>query len=254
MSSPVPTLLLCLAYYYLVVVAGPRFMANRPAFELRRVLMAYNIFQILFNGWMFYEIGMSGWFTGQYNFFCQPVDYSETEVAMRGLRVGYWFFISKFIDFFDTFFFVLRKKNNQITVLHLYHHGLLPILLWPGVRYVCGGHSSFFALLNTLVHVVMYFYYLVAAMGPRFERFIWWKKYLTAFQIAQFILASVHCFQLVFKNECGFPTAFSVWIGLHELGFLGLFLHFYLDTYRTRKAEAPRNGEINNNIANKKQL
>lgn len=46
-----------------------------------------------------------------------------------------------------------------------------------------GGHSTFFALLNTFVHIVMYFYYMVAAMGPRFQKYIWWKKYLTSFQM-----------------------------------------------------------------------
>lgn len=46
-----------------------------------------------------------------------------------------------------------------------------------------GGHSTFFALLNTFVHIVMYFYYMVAAMGPKYQKYIWWKKYLTAFQM-----------------------------------------------------------------------
>lgn len=48
---------------------------------------------------------------------------------------------------------------------------------------IVGGHSTFFALLNTFVHIVMYFYYMVAAMGPEFQKYIWWKKYLTTFQM-----------------------------------------------------------------------
>ncbi len=250
MSSPIPTILISLAYYYLVRVIGPRFMAKREPFELRGILMVYNIFQILFNAWIFYEIGMSGWFTGEYNFFCQPVDYSESNPsAIRGLHAGYWFFISKFIDFFDTFFFVLRKKERQISVLHLYHHGMLPIILWPGVRYVCGGHASFFAFLNALVHVVMYSYYFIAAMGPKFEKFVWWKKYLTTFQIAQFITASAHCFQLILYTDCNFPKAFSLWIGFHELGFLCLFLHFFWKTYKCKSSLL----EVNNNVTGRKK-
>lgn len=46
-----------------------------------------------------------------------------------------------------------------------------------------GGHSTFFALLNSFVHIVMYFYYMIAAMGPKYQKFIWWKKYLTTFQM-----------------------------------------------------------------------
>jgi len=132
-------------------------------------------------------MGMSGWLTKEYNFFFQPdVDYSESNPsAIRALNVCYWFFISNLIDFFDAFFLVLRKKERQISGLHLYHHGMMPIFLWSGVRYVCGGHAIFlaFVILNALVRVVMYSYYLIAAMGPRFKKFIWWKKYLTTFQI-----------------------------------------------------------------------
>jgi len=29
----------------------------------------------------------------------------------------------------------------------------------------------------------MYFYYMVAAMGPEYQKYIWWKKYLTTFQM-----------------------------------------------------------------------
>jgi len=49
--------------------------------------------------------------------------------------------------------------------------------------YHIGGHSTFFALLNTFVHIVMYFYYMVSAMGPKYQKYIWWKKYLTSFQM-----------------------------------------------------------------------
>ena len=53
--------------------------------------------------------------------------------------------------------------------------------------------------------------------------------------MVQFVLASVHCFQLVFKNECGFPTAFYWFIGLHELLFLSLFLRFYKGAYAKKR-------------------
>lgn len=235
MTSPmsfVHTILACAAYYYFVKVLGPRFMKDRPAMELRRVLMAYNLFQIIFNGWMFYEMGMSGYFFGEYSLRCQAVNYSTTdEKALRALHATYWFFISKFIDFLDTVFFILRKKNNQITSLHVIHHGLMPFFIWMGTKYVSGGHGLFMAFVNCLVHVIMYFYYLVAAMGPRFERFIWWKKYLTTIQMVQFVTVSIHSFQLFFKNDCGFPIVFSYLIGGAEVSCLFLFIHFYRTTY-----------------------
>jgi hypothetical protein len=36
---------------------------------------------------------------------------------------------------------------------------------------------------NSVVHVIMYFYYMVAAMGPNYQKYIWWKKYMTWIQL-----------------------------------------------------------------------
>ncbi|KAK4019675.1 Elongation of very long chain fatty acids protein 1 [Daphnia magna] len=249
MSSPVPSIVICLGYVYAVKVCGPKFMKNRPAFKLRGILMAYNLFQIIYNGWLFYEISRFGWLSGNYSFICQPVDYSNSEAAMRIVRAGYCFYISKFIDLLDTLFFVLRKKNHQITMLHVIHHGILPMTLWPGIRYVCGGHASFFAFLNTFVHVVMYFYYFMAAMGPSYQKYLGWKKHLTSFQMIQFIMASFHCFQLMFI-DCDFPIAFCWWIGGHQLIFLGLFINFYRNAYYKEK-EPISPSSNKNRIANK---
>ena len=51
---------------------------------------------------------------------------------------------------------------------------------------VAGGHSTFFGFLNTFVHIVMYSYYLLAALGPQVQKYLWWKKYLTALQMVSF--------------------------------------------------------------------
>lgn len=56
-------------------------------------------------------------------------------------------------------------------------------LVWMGMKFAPGGHSTFFAMLNAFVHIVMYFYYMLAAMGPQMQKYLWWKKYLTAFQM-----------------------------------------------------------------------
>lgn len=232
------TALSCLAYYYVVRVAGPRFMANRPPFRIRRILMAYNLFQVLFNAYIFYEIAMSGWLTGGYNLLCQPVDYSETdETAQRTVRACWLFFMSKFIDFLDTIFFVLRKKNNQISSLHVYHHGTIALALWPGVRYVPGGNTTFCGLLNSLIHVFMYFYYLVSAMGPQYQKFVWWKKYLTTMQLIQFALILLHSLQHVLgSNPCNYPKMYSLWFMFNAVVFFVLFTRFYRKAYSSSKA------------------
>lgn len=89
--------------------------------------------------------------------------------------------------FFFQLFFILRKKNQHVSTLHVIHHGIMPFSVWMGLKFAPGGHSTFFALLNTFVHIIMYFYYMVAAMGPEYQKYIWWKKYLTTMQMVSLL-------------------------------------------------------------------
>ncbi|KAI4473086.1 hypothetical protein M0804_015492 [Polistes exclamans] len=191
---------------------------------------------------------MSGWARG-YSFRCQPVDYSSNPLALRMANTCWWYYFSKFTEFFDTLFFILRKKNQHVSTLHVIHHGVMPFSVWMGMKFAPGGHSTFFALLNTFVHIIMYFYYMVAAMGPRYQRYIWWKKYLTTLQMLLF-------------TECDYPRSFMIWISLHGFLFFGLFSDFYKMKYtigkgssrsnskrRITKTTTTSNGTNNNNNA-----
>lgn len=41
-------------------------------------------------------------------------------------------------------FFLLRKKNNQVSFLHVYHHTTMVCLWWIGIKWVAGGQCKFF--------------------------------------------------------------------------------------------------------------
>lgn len=43
--------------------------------------------------------------------------------------------------------------------------------------------GSLHAMINAMVHVIMYFYYGLSAAGPYFQKYLWWKKYMTAIQL-----------------------------------------------------------------------
>ncbi|XP_011685006.1 PREDICTED: elongation of very long chain fatty acids protein AAEL008004 isoform X3 [Wasmannia auropunctata] len=247
MSSPFPTLFICLSYVYIVKVLGPKLMENRKPVQLKNTLIVYNLFQVIFSAWLFFECLMGGWWD-QYSFRCQPVDYSNSPTAIRMVHASWWYYFSKFTEFMDTIFFVLRKKNNHVSTLHVIHHGCMPMSVWFGVKFTPGGHSTFFGLLNTFVHIVMYTYYLLAAMGPKIQPFLWWKKYLTAFQMLQFIAIMVHAFQLLFI-ECNYPKAFVWWIGLHAVMFLFLFKEFYQRSYQEKRPRKSNGAALTNGVA-----
>ena len=47
------------------------------------------------------------------------------------------------MEFADTAFFILRKKNNQLTFLHVYHHSTMFCLWWIGIKWVAGGSCEY---------------------------------------------------------------------------------------------------------------
>jgi hypothetical protein len=56
MSSPFPTLAICLSYVYFVKALGPKMMESRKPINLRGALIVYNFVQVLFSAWLFYEV------------------------------------------------------------------------------------------------------------------------------------------------------------------------------------------------------
>ena len=146
------------------------------------------------------------------------------------------------------FCFVARKKFSHISLLHVVHHGIMPLSVWPGARWVPGGHASFFGLLNTFVHMFMYTYYLLAALGPQYQKYIWWKQHMTTLQMIQFVGIMAHGFQLLFYEKCGFPWQISYYIGAHAVMFFILFAQFYVDAYfkKSSKKKEGKTEEITN--------
>jgi len=150
--------------------------------------------------------------------------------------------MSKFLEFADTFFFVLRKKFSHISTLHVIHHGMMPLSVWFGVKFSPGGHSTFFAWCNSFVHIIMYIYYCLSAIGPHMSPYLApWKRWMTVIQMVQFIAIFVHSFQLLFR-DCDYPRGFMWWIGFHAVLFWFLFYDFYKNSYskRPRKTSSER--------------
>ena len=147
-------------------------------------------------------------------------------MARRALNLAWWYYFSKFIDLFDSFFFVLKKKFAHLSPLHVIHHSTLPFLCWWGPRFVGGGQSGFGPFLNSGVHTLMYLYYLLAACGPSLKPYLWWKKYLTTIQLVQFVLVFFHALQpLIFT--CDYPVAASLMFAVTGVQYFILFMAFY---------------------------
>lgn len=69
----------------------------------------------------------------------------------------WWFYFSKCLEFSDSLFFILRKKTNQLTFLHVYHHSTMFPLWWIGVKFVPSGSSMiyYYFRVDLQVHVLV---------------------------------------------------------------------------------------------------
>lgn len=223
-----PTLALTCLYLFIVYV-GPKLMRNHQPFEFRWTLFVYNAVLVALNFHIFSELISATW-KRNYSYRCQLVDYSNDPDEMRIARAIWWYYFSKLVEFIDTIFFILRKKDAQISFLHVYHHATMFPIWWIGVKWVPGGQSFFGALINSFVHVLMYSYYGLSALGPRLQKYLWWKKYLTRVQLVQFVAGMTHAAQSIYIG-CKYPLWMQWALIAYGTTILSLFINFYIHSY-----------------------
>ncbi|XP_061695619.1 elongation of very long chain fatty acids protein 4-like [Syngnathoides biaculeatus] len=237
--APVTIIIMC---YLVIVWVGPKLMAKKEPFNLKLFLILYNFTMVFLSAYMFYEFTAASWMAS-YSLLCQPVDYSDSLLAMRMARVCWIFYLSKYVEFCDTMFFILRKKNSQLTFLHVYHHSTMILNCWLGLKYTPGGQSFMCGLVNSLVHVAMYLYYGLAAFGPRMTKYLWWKHYLTILQLLQFFLLTLHTVYNLFA-DCDYPDSLNLIGFIYALTLIALFSHFYYRSYITSKTNDLRKCKV----------
>nr|XP_046213702.1 elongation of very long chain fatty acids protein 4-like [Oncorhynchus gorbuscha] len=191
--------------YLLFIGVGPKLMAQ-TASQPQPVLIVYNFAMVCMSAFVFYEFTVSSWLAN-YSLLCQPVDYSTSSVPEQMAKVCWWFYSSKVIELSDLVFFILRKKNSHLTFLHVYRHGTMIFNWWAGVKYVAGVRFLI-GLINSLVHVVMYLYYWLAALGHHMQRYLWWKRYLTFLQLLHFLIVTIYTSTNLF-TDCQTSTRAS---------------------------------------------
>lgn len=146
------------------------------------------------------------------------------------------FYLSKYYELLDTVFICIKKK--PLIFLHYYHHIVTLLLCWVTMddyiapQWIC-------VSTNTLVHVFMYYYYMLQTVGES----VWWKKHLTKLQIIQFIAdeagnSTFLVYTYLFGVACSGSWVGVVW-GLFVItSFLFLFLQFYSNTYTKKPLSA----------------
>ncbi|CAK1553385.1 unnamed protein product [Leptosia nina] len=230
MATPGPMLMILATYLLFVLKIGPTLMTKREPYKLKVVLLLYNAFQVILSVYMVYTYLLKMLQRGFAPTTCLMHDKNERDNILFGIWL---YFAAKVTELLDTVFFVLRKKDNQVTFLHLYHHSVMMFGTWMYLKYWPSYTLYFIGFLNSLVHVFMYTYYGLSALGPKVSKYIFWKKHMTKFQMIQFICVIIHYIVAVNRTECPPSKGVALFVGLNTFFFLLLFLNFYIQSYKS---------------------
>ncbi|CAG5115281.1 unnamed protein product [Candidula unifasciata] len=220
-------MLAMIGLYLFIVWQGPKFMVPYKPWDLKHTIIVYNFAMVILSLYISIGTVVGIYKAGGYSVFCDSLEkYQEYHY----MNIGWLFFISKPIEFLDTVFFILRKKNSQITFLHVYHHATMTVFTWLGVKFLPGGSNVIYPLINSFVHAIMYTYYGLSAFGPSMRKYLWWKKYLTTLQISQFVIFLTQgVLNVVY--DCPFPKVFVYAVYVYTFSILLLFINFYIKAY-----------------------
>ncbi|TBU35256.1 GNS1/SUR4 membrane protein [Dichomitus squalens] len=241
---------------YLVTIFGiQKWMKNRPPFKLQFLFRLHNAF--LTAGSLLLVLLIMEEVVPQ--IYKHGVFWGLCDVKMWSERLEFYYMINyyfKYIELIDTVFLALKKK--PLAFLHVFHHSATALLCYTQLN----GRTSVQWVpiaINLTVHVIMYYYYYATAGGAK----IWWKKYLTTFQIVQFVIdlfvvyfatynyyAATYFPNLPSYGSCaGTETAALFGCGLLS-SYLVLFIQFYIQTYKKPAGKKPIVNGKANGVAN----
>nr|AAV33630.1 C20-polyunsaturated fatty acid elongating enzyme [Pavlova sp. CCMP459] len=209
---------------YLSGVFGlTKYFENRkPMTGLKDYMFTYNLYQVIINVWcvvaFLLEVRRAG----------MSLIGNKVDLGPNSFRLGFVTWVhynNKYVELLDTLWMVLRKKTQQVSFLHVYHHVLLMWAWFVVVKLGNGGDAYFGGLMNSIIHVMMYSYYTMALLGWSCP----WKRYLTQAQLVQFCICLAHSTWAAVTGAYPWRICLvEVWV---MVSMLVLFTRFYRQAY-----------------------
>ncbi|XP_055930303.1 elongation of very long chain fatty acids protein 4-like [Argiope bruennichi] len=222
-------------YVLFVIWLGPSWMRTRKPFDLKIPMILYSFIMSALNFVLMIQVYQH--LADTWDVRCSKDAPLYQQKMQDRMFIPWNAIFEKHFAFFDTIFFMLRKKQNQLTFLHVYHHTVTClVVLWFAVTQ----DLTFFVLtnmlLNSFVHVIMYFYYGLSAFGKSMQKYLWWKRYLTIIQIVQFLLMLSWAL-ITFGSGCEKITNLQSAYSIYIITILALFINFYRKSFKRMKTE-----------------
>lgn len=231
-GGPIPILLIVTVYVVLVTWIGPWLMRDRPPFSLRPLIIAYNLANILISFVCFLNTLVLLDYGRLLFYYRRDPPTNRSRWALYFCHFMWFYLLTKLFDLVETIFFVMRKKRSQISLLHLYHHAVVPLIVWVAIKIApTSGAGGIFPLLNSAVHTIMYTYYLLSSLGPQYRRHLRWKRWITLLQLAQFVLYMANGWTFMYLDGGEFPKFYHFFAHIQSPLFFVLFYRFYSAAY-----------------------
>jgi len=188
------------------------------------IMAFYNLIQVIVSATQVYQLGKHlGYPPDVFDLYAPPTAHVELWI--------FFHYMTKYIDFFDTFFIGIKRAKRQFIFLHIYHH-LTIGFIWGSLLNVglANGTAYYGAWINSLIHTFMYFHYLVSAFGINNP----FKAFLTQMQITQFFTCVLHAVLVLVMTD--FPKN---WATL-QCCYHGTLIYLFTKFFRESQAEAKR--------------
>lgn len=205
---------------------------------LKETMVVYNGGQVLLNGWMVYRFLNA--------LFNEGHPFMGDVHTVSGAAFSVWIhYMDKYLEFFDTFFMVLRGRMDQVSFLHVYHHISIAWAWWIGLNFSPFGDSYFGALLNSWIHVMMYSYYTLSLLKVPCP----WKRYITQAQLLQFTTVAMYTvisFAKVYRaGEANMDVSICYAVQMFEMvSLFYLFSLFYSKAYKKKQTLKRNSSEL----------
>ena len=187
---------------------------------LYKLSVVHNTLLVMFSAWTFASLANILYNDGivfKTNYYFQNPQFDT---------IIYWFYISKYYEFADTFLLYLNGKTPIF--LQKYHH-VGAVISWHLMYQYKVDMVWMATLLNSGVHTIMYSYYLGCLLKINQVRCI--KKYITSIQLCQFFILYVNLYFYYPPIESWFNYGIIIFFAAYGIGIIGLFGRFYYDSY-----------------------
>jgi len=232
-----------LLYIAMVYLLPPYLIKNKYnlAKSVKPWMAGWNLFLSLLSGFTF--LGLAGPMfslitkTGVWEVVCndnwQYIPRTGTYIFWAAL-----FTYLKYFELVDTLFLILKNPTREVPFLHWYHHFTVLIFTWYAANWDLSIGWEF-AVINSLVHTFMYWYYFQMERGIR----PWWAKPLTIGQISQMIAGLTlnglwyYGYTNGYRCSCTQPTLLITMGVTIYASYLFLFSKYFIERYIWKKVK-----------------